>query len=76
MKDRQIWKLRIFTANKTKRESGQEVPQSQTANQPRNREEEPQSTNSHKTKTRLLKLSDQLSIAYQDDCKSRTQSTE
>ena len=39
----------VFEANETAREFGREIPQSQIADQPRNREKEPQNTNSHKT---------------------------
>ena len=43
---------------------------------PRHRVEEPQNTNSQKTPGRKLKQSNQLSLPYQDDCKTRrTQST-
>ena len=43
---------------------------------PWHHEEEPQSTDCHKTSERQLKQSNQPSIPHQDDCKNRwTQST-
>ena len=50
-------------------EYDQEIPQSQTAANPWHREEEP--LNHHETPGRQIKQSDQLSLAYQDDCNTR-----
>ena len=48
----------------------QEIPQSQTADQPM-AEEQPKNSNSQKTSGRQLKQSNQLSLPRQDDCKTR-----
>ena len=50
-------------------EYDQEIPQSQTADNPGHREEEP--LNHHETPGRQIKQSDQLSLPYQDDCNTR-----
>ena len=45
----------------------QDIRQSHTAEQPTDREEEPQNTDRHKTPGRQLKQSNQLSLPHQDD---------
>ena len=50
-------------------EYDQEIPQSQTADNPVNREEEP--LNHHETPGRQIKQSNQLSLPHQDDCNTR-----
>ena len=50
-------------------EYDQEIPQSQTADNPWHREEEP--LNHHKTQGRQIKQSNQLSLPHQDDCNTR-----
>ena len=50
-------------------EYDQEIPQSQTADTPRHREEEP--LNHHETPGRQIKQSNQLSLPHQDDCNTR-----
>ena len=50
-------------------EYDQEIPQSQTADRPWHREEEPH--NNHDTAGRQTKQSNQLSLAHRDDCKTR-----
>ena len=50
-------------------EYDQEIPQSQTADTPWHREEEP--LNHHETPGRQIKQSNQLSLPYQDDCNTR-----
>ena len=47
-------------------EYDQEIPQSQTADIPWHREEEP--LNHHETPGRQIKQSNQLSLPHQDDC--------
>ena len=51
-------------------EYDQEIPQSQTADNPLDREEEP--LNHHETPGRQIKQSNQLSLPHQDDCNTRT----
>ena len=50
-------------------EYDQEIPQSQTADNPWHREEEP--LNHHETPGRQIKQSNQLSLPHQDDCNTR-----
>ena len=50
-------------------EYDQEIPQSQTADNPSAREEEP--LNHHETSGRQIKQSNQLSLPHQDDCNTR-----
>ena len=50
-------------------EYDQEIPQSQTADNPWHREEEP--LNHHETPGRQIKQSNQLSLPHQDDCHTR-----
>ena len=50
-------------------EYDQEIPQSQTADNPWHREEEP--LNHHETPERQIKQSNQLSLPHQDDCNTR-----
>ena len=50
-------------------EYDQEIPQSQTADKPMAREEEPH--NNHETPGRQTKQSNQLSLPHEDDCKTR-----
>ena len=50
-------------------EYDQEITQSQTADNPWHREEEPR--NNHETPGRKTKQSNQLSLPHQDDCKTR-----
>ena len=50
-------------------EYDQEVPQSQTAETPWHREEEP--LNHHESPRRQIKQSNQLSLPHQDDCNTR-----
>ena len=50
-------------------EYDQEIPQSQTADNPRHREEEP--LNRHETSGRQIKQNTQLSLPHQDDCNTR-----
>ena len=61
------WKL--FGKTKTVSEYDQDIPQSQTAENPWHREEEPH--NNHETPGRHTKQSNQLSFPHQDDCKTR-----
>ena len=49
-----------------KSEYDQEIPQSQTADNPWHHEEEP--LNHHKTQGRQIKQSNQFSLHHQDDC--------
>ena len=48
-------------------EYDQEIPQSQNADKPYHREEEPH--HNHETPGRQTKQSNQLSLPHQDDCK-------
>ena len=50
-------------------EYDQEIPQSQTADNPWHREEEP--LNHHETPGRQIKQSNQLSLPHQDNCNNR-----
>ena len=50
-------------------EYGQEIPQSQTADNPWHHEEEP--LYHHETPGRQIKRSNQLSLPHQDDCNTR-----
>ena len=50
-------------------EYDQEIPQSQTADNPWHREEEP--FNHHETSGRQIKQSNQLSLPHQDDCNTK-----
>ena len=50
-------------------EYDQEIPQSQTADNPWHREEEP--LNHHETPGRQIKQSNQLSLPHQDNCNTR-----
>ena len=50
-------------------EYDQEIPQSQTVDNPLHREEEP--LNHHETPGRQIKQSNQLSLPHQDDCNTR-----
>ena len=50
-------------------EYDQEIPQSQTADNPWHREEEP--LNHHMAPGRHIKQSNQLSLSQQDDCNTR-----
>ena len=50
-------------------EHDQEIPQSQTADNPWHSKEEPH--NNHETPERQTKQSNQLSVPHQDDCKTR-----
>ena len=50
-------------------EYDQEIPQSQTTENPWHGEEEP--LNHHKTPGRQIKQSNQLSLPHQDDCNTR-----
>ena len=51
-------------------QNDQEIPQSQTADTPRYREEEP--LNHHETPGRQIKQSNQPPLPHQDDCNTRT----
>ena len=51
-------------------EYDQEIPKSQTADNPWHREEEP--PNHHETPGRQIKQSNQLSLPHQDDCNARS----
>ena len=65
-------RLHIFSsarASKIVSEYDQEIPQSQTADNPWHREEEP--LNHHETPGRQIKQSNQLSLPHQDDCNTR-----
>ena len=57
------------TDHKKVSEYDQEIPQSQTADNPWHREEEP--LNHHETPGRQIKQSIQLSLHHQDDCNTR-----
>ena len=50
-------------------EHDQEIPQSQTADNPWHRKEEP--LNHRETPGRQIKQSNQLSLPHQDDCNTR-----
>ena len=50
-------------------EYDQEIPQSQTTDNPWHREEEP--LNHHETPRRHIKQSNQPSLPHQDDCNTR-----
>ena len=50
-------------------EYDQEIPQSQTADNPLHREEEP--LNHNETPGRQMKQSNQLSLPHKDDCSTR-----
>ena len=50
-------------------EYGQEIPQSQTTDNPWHHEEEP--FKHHETAGRQIKQSNQLSLPHQDDCNTR-----
>ena len=56
-------------ATKIVNEYDQEIPQSQTADNPGHREEEP--LNHHETPGRQIKQSNQLSLPHQDDCNTK-----
>ena len=56
----------FHSVSKIVNEYDQEIPQSQTADNPRHREEE--GLNHHKTPGRQIKQSNQLSLPHQDDC--------
>ena len=66
---------KIFGSHEIVSEYDQEIPQSETADKPWHREEEP--LNHHETPGRQIKQSNQLSLHHQDDasypstCKSR-----
>ena len=55
-----------YTISKIVSENDQEIPQSQTADNP---EEEP--LTHHETPGRQIKQSNQLSLPHQDDCNTR-----
>ena len=55
-----------MVANGGSYENDQEIPQSQTADNPVALEEEP--LNHHETLGRQIKQSNQLSLPHQDDC--------
>ena len=59
----------IQSIKKIVSEYDQEIPQSQTANNPGHREQEP--LNHHETPGRHIKQSNQLSLPHQDDCNTR-----
>ena len=58
-----------FIIFKIVNEYDQEIPQSQTADNPMARKEEP--LNHHETPGRQIKQSNQLSLPHQDDCNTR-----
>ena len=58
-----------FCLSKIVKEYDQEIPQSQTADNPWHREEEP--PNHHETPGRQIKQSNQPSLPHQDDCNTR-----
>ena len=63
---------RFVLAEKTAKivsEYDQKIPQSQTADNPLAREEEP--LNHHETPGRQIKQSNQLSFPHEDDCNTR-----
>ena len=62
-------KLPHLSIAKLVSEYDQEIPQSQTAENPWHCEEEPH--NNHKTPASQTKQSNQLSLLHQDDCKTR-----
>ena len=64
-----IFQLPLILTAKIVSEYDQEIPQSQTADNPWHREEEP--LNHHKTPGRQIKQSNQLSLPHQDDCNTR-----
>ena len=59
----------IFLCAFKNSEYDQEIPQSQTADNPWHREEEP--PNHHETPGGQIKQSNQLSLPHQDDCNTR-----
>ena len=61
--------ITILKRLKIVNEYDQEIPQSQTADNPWHREEEP--PNHHETPGRQIKQSNQPSLPHQDDCNTR-----
>ena len=59
----------MVTVTKIVSEYDQEIPQSQAADNPMTRENEP--LNHHETPGRQIKQSNQLSLPHQEDCKTR-----
>ena len=63
------FKIKFQVLLKKVNEFDQEIPQSQTVDNPWHREEEP--FNHHKTPGRRIKQSNQLSRPHQDDCNTK-----